>query len=156
MQKRCLIRRSLFSMQRLVLFCHIVSILYLTRVHCDSWEYKLIHSVLRDYDSSIRPSKHHNSTLNVTFGLSFIQLIDVVSFTFTWRRKSFNSNLIKKKILKGREKYGHHIELLDHSSKCHRIVHKNITSGSKTCFCFSNNRIGLITSSNGIRSILTT
>lgn len=45
----------------------------------DSWEYKLVHDVLDGYDSSIRPSVHHNTTLNVTFGLALAQLIDVVS-----------------------------------------------------------------------------
>ena len=45
---------------------------------CDYWEYKLIHDLLKDYDSSIRPSVHHNATINVTFGLALAQLIDVV------------------------------------------------------------------------------
>lgn len=45
----------------------------------DNWEYKLVHDVLEGYDPSIRPSVHHNSTLNVTFGLALAQLIDVVS-----------------------------------------------------------------------------
>lgn len=47
-------------------------------LRCDDTEYRLIHSILRNYDSSIRPSDHHNSTLNVTFGLALTQLIDVV------------------------------------------------------------------------------
>ena len=47
-------------------------------IKCDDAEYKLIHSILKNYDSSIRPSDHHNSTLNVTFGLALTQLIDVV------------------------------------------------------------------------------
>lgn len=46
---------------------------------CDPIEYDLIHTILKDYDYSIRPSLTHNSTLNVTFGLALIQLIDVVS-----------------------------------------------------------------------------
>ena len=45
---------------------------------CDNWEYKLVHDLLEGYDSSIRPSLHHNMTLNVTFGLALAQLIDVV------------------------------------------------------------------------------
>ena len=45
---------------------------------CDKWEYKLVRDLLNDYDSSIRPSLHHNLTLNVTFGLALAQLIDVV------------------------------------------------------------------------------
>ena len=36
--------------------------------------------LLKDYDLSIRPSVHHNSTLNVTFGLALAQIIDVVTF----------------------------------------------------------------------------
>ena len=51
-------------------------------IQCDHWEYKLIHSFLRGYDSSIRPSLHRNMTLNVTFGLALAQLIDVVSNKF--------------------------------------------------------------------------
>lgn len=50
------------------------------KIECDEWEYKLIHSILKNYDSSIRPSDHHNSTLNVTFGLALTQLIDVVGY----------------------------------------------------------------------------
>ena len=46
---------------------------------CDKWEYKLTHDLLDGYDSSIRPSIHHNATLNVTFGLALTQIIDVVS-----------------------------------------------------------------------------
>ncbi len=45
---------------------------------CDKWEYKLTHDILDGYDYSIRPSIHHNSTLNVTFGLALTQIIDVV------------------------------------------------------------------------------
>ena len=44
---------------------------------CDQVEYKLIHSILKEYDSSIRPSLNHNYTLNVTFGLALHQIIDV-------------------------------------------------------------------------------
>ena len=49
------------------------------RAKCDPIVYDLIHTILKDYDYSIRPSLTHNSTLNVTFGLALIQLIDVVS-----------------------------------------------------------------------------
>lgn len=48
------------------------------RLSADNWEYKLVHDLLDGYDSSIRPSVHHNVTLNVTFGLALAQLIDVV------------------------------------------------------------------------------
>lgn len=46
---------------------------------CDNWEYKLVNDLLSTYDSSIRPSIRHNSTLNVTFGLALAQIIDVVN-----------------------------------------------------------------------------
>ena len=49
---------------------------------CDYWEYKLIRDLLSDYDPSIRPSNHHNDTLNVTFGLALAQIIDVVIVPF--------------------------------------------------------------------------
>ena len=44
---------------------------------CDDWEYNLVRNLLKGYDSSIRPSTHHNISLNVTFGLSLAQIIDV-------------------------------------------------------------------------------
>jgi hypothetical protein len=46
---------------------------------CDDWEYKLVRDLLKNYDSSIRPSVHHNTTLNVTFSLALTQIIDVVT-----------------------------------------------------------------------------
>lgn len=45
----------------------------------DDWEYKLVHHILDGYDNAIRPSSHHNVTLNVTFGVALTQIIDVVS-----------------------------------------------------------------------------
>jgi hypothetical protein len=45
---------------------------------CDQHEYNLIHTIMKGYDASIRPSMNHNHTLNVTFGLALTQLIDVV------------------------------------------------------------------------------
>jgi uncharacterized membrane protein YecN with MAPEG domain len=54
-------------------------VLAVQRVVADQHEYNLIHSIMRDYDPSIRPSLNHNHTLNVTFGLALTQLIDVVS-----------------------------------------------------------------------------
>ena len=45
---------------------------------CDFWEYNLVHDLLKGYDPSIRPSIHHNATLNVTIGLALAQIIDVV------------------------------------------------------------------------------
>ena len=55
------------------------SSLIIKNVSCDKWEYQLVHNLLNGYDSSIRPSIHHNSTLNVTFGLALVQIIDIVS-----------------------------------------------------------------------------
>ena len=46
-------------------------------IWCDDWEYNLVRNLLKGYDSSIRPSTHHNISLNVTFGLSLAQIIDV-------------------------------------------------------------------------------
>ena len=62
----------------------VISIIYtifvsmIIKCKTDSWDYKLIHDILNGYDPSIRPSEHHNHTLNVTFGLALAQLIDVV------------------------------------------------------------------------------
>jgi hypothetical protein len=47
--------------------------------YCDEWEYKLVHEILKNYDSAIRPSLNHTHTLNVTFGLALAQIIDVVN-----------------------------------------------------------------------------
>jgi hypothetical protein len=69
-------------MNSLIVFYKILIILInnslIKKSICDYWEYKLVHDLLDDYDPSIRPSVHHNSTLNVTFGLALAQLIDVV------------------------------------------------------------------------------
>ena len=56
----------------------LLALLVMGVCECDDWEYKLIRSILSDYDSSIRPSLRHNMTLNVTFGLALAQIIDVV------------------------------------------------------------------------------
>jgi hypothetical protein len=53
-------------------------LLFLPYASSDNWEYKLVHDLLDGYESSIRPSVNHNATLNVTFGLSLAQIIDVV------------------------------------------------------------------------------
>jgi len=58
--------------------CFFIVLNKLKRLKCDQIEYRLIHSILKDYDSSIRPSLNHNYTLNVTFGLALHQIIDVV------------------------------------------------------------------------------
>ena len=50
----------------------------ITSISCDYWEYNLVKDLLKGYDPSIRPSVHHNATLNVTIGLALAQIIDVV------------------------------------------------------------------------------
>jgi hypothetical protein len=50
-----------------------------TSIKCDYWEYNLVQDLLKGYNPSIRPSEHHNTTLNVTIGLALAQIIDVVS-----------------------------------------------------------------------------
>ncbi len=62
-----------------IIFIVIINYKLILWAQCDPVEYDLIHSILKDYDNSIRPSLTHNSTLNVTFGLALTQLIDVVS-----------------------------------------------------------------------------
>ena len=66
-----------------MIFVFIVSLLFMFKIKtcvCDEWEYKLFTDLLRNYDNSIRPSLHHNHTLNVTFSLALAQIIDVVSY----------------------------------------------------------------------------
>ena len=46
----------------------------------DETEKKLVRKLFYDYEHVLRPSKHHKATLNVTFGLSLAQIIDVVVF----------------------------------------------------------------------------
>ena len=65
-------------MKNFLFFCIIVIIL-IKNLICDNWEYKLYHDLFLDYNPSIRPSIKHNLTLNVTFGLALVQIIDVVS-----------------------------------------------------------------------------
>ena len=49
-------------------------------------EYRLVRDLLRSYDKRIRPSLNASHPLNVTFGFSLSQIIDVVSnCTFYWR-----------------------------------------------------------------------
>jgi hypothetical protein len=62
---------------------HLIFMIFSKACNADHWEYKLVTDLLNGYDVSIRPSKQHNLTLNVTFGLALAQLIDVVKwFTF--------------------------------------------------------------------------
>ena len=74
MNKTLLVKLSSISLT----ICLILLSIQIDECKSDNWEYKLVHDVLDGYDSSIRPSVHHNSTLNVTFGLALAQLIDVV------------------------------------------------------------------------------
>jgi len=67
---------------RVVLLFLIIITILTSNSNADNWEYKLIHKLLDVYDPSIRPSSHHNITLNITFGLSLAQLIDVVCKCF--------------------------------------------------------------------------
>lgn len=66
------------SYTKLVRLMAIIIVLVFKCVKCDDWEYRLVNDLLKNYDSSIRPSIQHNSTLNVTFGLALTQIIDVV------------------------------------------------------------------------------
>ena len=65
-----------------LLFLTIIIVILIPNSNADNWEYKLVHKLLDGYDPSIRPSLHHNITLNITFGLSLAQLIDVVCKCF--------------------------------------------------------------------------
>ena len=63
-----------------LLICFVALIILCTQAtesNADNWEYRLTHDLLDGYDKSIRPSSHHNLTLNVTFGLALAQIIDV-------------------------------------------------------------------------------
>ena len=42
-------------------------------------EYRLVRDLLRNYDKRIRPSLNASHAINVTFGFSLSQIIDVVS-----------------------------------------------------------------------------
>ena len=68
-------------MRRMLFGFILLLLLVADELDADQTEYDLIHSILSDYDPSIRPSLHHNYTLNVTFGLSLTQLIDIVRFS---------------------------------------------------------------------------
>jgi len=49
-----------------------------TGVLADVNEYRLVRDLLRSYDKRIRPSLNASISLNVTFGFSLSQIIDVV------------------------------------------------------------------------------
>ena len=65
-----------------ILIILITNTLIIKSVLSDNWERKLINDLFRNYDSTVRPSVHHNDVLNVTFSLSLAQIIDVVHFFF--------------------------------------------------------------------------
>jgi hypothetical protein len=77
------------------------SSLIVKKIFCDNWEYKLVHNLLNGYETSIRPSMHHNLTLNVTFGLALVQIIDVVWNFFPEINNSSYFFFIKKTIFLG-------------------------------------------------------
>jgi nicotinic acetylcholine receptor, invertebrate len=54
-----------------------IILLLITCVENDYIEYELVQKLFKNYDSSLRPSRIYNSSLNVTFGLALVQLIDV-------------------------------------------------------------------------------
>lgn len=45
----------------------------------DPNEYRLVRDLMKSYDKRIRPSFNHSDPLNVTFGFSLAQIIDVAS-----------------------------------------------------------------------------
>ena len=70
-------------MNKLVFFYKIFAIFItnnsiIKSILSDKWEKKLTDDLFRDYDSTIKPSIHHTDVLNVSFGLSLTQIIDVV------------------------------------------------------------------------------
>ena len=60
------------------LFFVLINSLLLKNGLCNHWEYKLMHDLLEGYNPTIRPSIHHNTVVNVTFGLALTQIIDIV------------------------------------------------------------------------------
>ena len=62
-------------------FLFVQLFLYFTPIISDDVEYKLVHSLLAKYDKDIRPTVDYKKSINVTFGLSLTQIIDVVSNT---------------------------------------------------------------------------
>ena len=58
--------------------------LFVKLIDCDNAEYNLTHTLLKNYDASIRPSLYHKYAVNVTFGLALTQIIDVVSLLKTF------------------------------------------------------------------------
>ena len=48
-------------------------------VECDPNEYRLVRDLMKGYDKRIRPSQNYSDSLNVTFGVALVQIIDVVS-----------------------------------------------------------------------------
>ena len=73
--------RIRLNLSRIAAFVFLLLLLLLLadKCDCDDWEYSLVKNLLKSYDPSIRPSLHHNATLNVTFGLALAQIIDVVN-----------------------------------------------------------------------------
>ena len=71
---------ALYSAKQIILSVHVIVVCVFVRlIDCDNAEYNLTHTLLKNYDASIRPSLYHKYAVNVTFGLALTQIIDVVS-----------------------------------------------------------------------------
>lgn len=45
----------------------------------DQVESKLVHDIFSNYESSVRPSDNNKYPVNVTFSMSLVQIVEVVS-----------------------------------------------------------------------------
>ncbi len=116
--KRCMNSAVVFSQMRarssIVLVVYFLFVFLVDVSDCDQHEYNLIHTIMKGYDPSIRPSQNHNHTLNVTFGLALTQLIDVVRLgRLQLKKNSFFVHKINWLLnWKGRAKHDNHDKLL--------------------------------------------
>ena len=78
-----IIKKFLFTLIFLKL---LIILLLLNQGQCDDIEYKLVHSLLDNYDPGMRPTENHNHSINVTIGLALTQIIDIVSSYKNWYR----------------------------------------------------------------------
>ncbi len=60
----------------ILILTNCVSLIYSSLYEIDS-EYALSRDILKGYDKSIRPSVQYSTSLNITFGISLNQIIDV-------------------------------------------------------------------------------
>lgn len=56
-----------------------INILFRTEVHGSEDEERLVRDLFRGYNKLIRPVQNMTQTVDVRFGLAFVQLINVVS-----------------------------------------------------------------------------